>query len=159
MQDPTTSPSGDLIPTIRGSGAHPGGPGRQRGALHRGKKHSDHPAPGPGPGWPGPVTVTVRFLVKLRPEMFPGIGALPVLPGISRLAPVPFYQESHRPRNNTQCSCSAVGRPLGQRLILAAGFRVGGPGTPPFGARGRSSVRYGTRLGDLKDNWFLLFSN
>ena len=24
MQDPTTSPSGDLIPTIRGSGAHPG---------------------------------------------------------------------------------------------------------------------------------------
>ena len=23
-QDPTTSPSGDLIPTIRGSGAHPG---------------------------------------------------------------------------------------------------------------------------------------
>ena len=29
--------------------------------------------------------------------------------------------------------------------------RVGGPGTPPFGARGRSSVRYGTRLGDLKN--------
>jgi hypothetical protein len=29
----------------------------------------------------------------------------------------------------------------------------------PFGARGRSSVRYGTRLGDLKENWFLLFSN
>ena len=27
MQDPTTSPSGDLIPTIRGSGAHPGGAG------------------------------------------------------------------------------------------------------------------------------------
>jgi hypothetical protein len=23
-----------------------------------------------------------------------------------------------------------------------------------FGARGRSSVRYGTRLGDLKENWF-----
>ena len=30
-------------------------------------------------------------------------------------------------------------------------LRVGGPGTPPFGARGRSSVRYGTRLGDLKN--------
>jgi len=28
-----------------------------------------------------------------------------------------------------------------------------------FGARGRSSVRYGTRLGDLKENWFLFFSN
>ena len=28
-----------------------------------------------------------------------------------------------------------------------------------FGARGRSSVPYGTRLGDLKENWFLLFSN
>ena len=28
-----------------------------------------------------------------------------------------------------------------------------------FGARERSSVRYGTRLGDLKENWFLLFSN
>jgi len=27
VQDPTTSPSGDLIPTIRGSGAHPGGAG------------------------------------------------------------------------------------------------------------------------------------
>jgi hypothetical protein len=24
VQDPTTSPSGDLMPTIRGSGAHPG---------------------------------------------------------------------------------------------------------------------------------------
>ena len=29
----------------------------------------------------------------------------------------------------------------------------------PFGARGMSSVRYGTRLGDLKENWFLLCSN
>jgi len=29
----------------------------------------------------------------------------------------------------------------------------------PFGARGRSSVRYRTRLDDLKENWFLLFSN
>jgi hypothetical protein len=28
-----------------------------------------------------------------------------------------------------------------------------------FGARGRSSVRYGTRLGDLTENWSLLFSN
>ena len=28
-----------------------------------------------------------------------------------------------------------------------------------FGARGRSSVRYGARMGDLKENWFLLFSN
>jgi len=28
-----------------------------------------------------------------------------------------------------------------------------------FGARGKSSVRYGTRLGDLQENWFLLFSN
>ena len=29
----------------------------------------------------------------------------------------------------------------------------------PFGARGRSSGRYGTRLGDLKESWFILFSN
>ncbi len=28
---------------------------------------------------------------------------------------------------------------------------MGGPGTSPFGARGKSSVRYGTRLGDLKN--------
>ena len=28
-----------------------------------------------------------------------------------------------------------------------------------FGEHGMSSVRYGTRLGDLKENWFLLFSN
>ena len=27
----------------------------------------------------------------------------------------------------------------------------------PFGARGMSSVRYGIRLGDLKENWFLCF--
>jgi len=27
-----------------------------------------------------------------------------------------------------------------------------------FGARGRSSVRYGTRLGDLEESW-LMFSN
>ena len=29
----------------------------------------------------------------------------------------------------------------------------------PFWRTGMSSVRYGTRLGDLKENWFLLFSN
>jgi hypothetical protein len=29
----------------------------------------------------------------------------------------------------------------------------------PFGAHGMSSVWYGARLGDLKENWFLLFSN
>ena len=29
----------------------------------------------------------------------------------------------------------------------------------PFGARGRSCVRYGTRLGDLKESWFILFFN
>ena len=44
-------------------------------------------------------------------------------------------------------------------------YRDGWPGPGgsevrrPFGARGMSSVRYGTRLGDLKENWFLLFSN
>ena len=27
------------------------------------------------------------------------------------------------------------------------------------GARGMSSIRYGARLGDLKENWFLMFSN
>ena len=65
-------------------------------------------------------------------------------------APIPGnISGRRRPRNNTQCSCSAVGRPLGRQWILGPGLRVGGPGTPPFGARGRSSVRYGTRLGDL----------
>jgi hypothetical protein len=64
-----------------------------------------------------------------------------------------------RPRNDTQCSRSAVGRPLGQQWILEAGLRVGVRVRRHFGARGRSSVRYGTRLGDLKENWFLLFSN
>jgi hypothetical protein len=28
----------------------------------------------------------------------------------------------------------------------------------PFDACGRRSVQYGTRLGDLEENWFLLFS-
>ena len=50
-------------------------------------------------------------------------------------------------------------RPPGQRWILEAGLRVGVRVGRPFGARRRSSVRYGTRLGDLKENWFLLFSN
>jgi len=48
-------------------------------------------------------------------------------------APIPGNISGRsRPRNNTQCSCSAVGRPLGQQWILGAGLRVGGPGTPPF---------------------------
>ena len=56
-------------------------------------------------------------------------------------------------------------------LVAQLGDRLGGDGfwdrdygwgvrvRRPFGARGRSSVRYGTRLGDLEENWFLLFSN
>ena len=48
-------------------------------------------------------------------------------------APIPENISGRsRPRNNTQCSCSAVGRPLGRRWILERGLRVGGPGTPPF---------------------------
>ena len=43
----------------------------------------------------------------------------------------------------------------GNAAQAQAGVRV----RRPFGARGRSSVRYGTRLGDLEENWFLLFSN
>ena len=39
--------------------------------------------------------------------------------------------------------------------VSGRGITGGGSGY----ARGRSSVRYGTRLGDLKENWFLLFSN
>ena len=34
---------------------------------------------------------------------------------------------------------------------VSQGLRVGGPGTSPFGARGMSSVRYRTRIGDLKN--------
>jgi len=60
---------------------------------------------------------------------------------------------------NTQCFRSAVGRPPGQRWILGAGLRVGVRVGRPFGARRRSSVRYGTRLGDLKESWLILFSN
>jgi len=51
--------------------------------------------------------------------------------------------------------------------ILEAGLRVcvgclflrWGVRVRPFGAlaRGMSSVRYGTRLGDLEENWFLCF--
>jgi hypothetical protein len=39
------------------------------------------------------------------------------------------------------------------------GITGGGSVRRPFGARGRSSVRYGTRIGDLKESWFILFSN
>ena len=54
-------------------------------------------------------------------------------------------------------------RDLG-RLDLGAGFCEGDYGwgvrvRRHFGARGRSSVRYGTRIGDLKESWFILFSN
>ena len=65
------------------------------------------------------------------------------------------------PRNNAALStkhrAELVSRPLD--------YRDGWPGPGgsevrrPFGARGMSSVRYGIRLGDLKENWFLLFSN
>jgi hypothetical protein len=48
-------------------------------------------------------------------------------------APIPGNISGRsRPRNNTQCSRSAVGRPLGQRWILGAGLRAGGPGRSPF---------------------------
>ena len=40
-----------------------------------------------------------------------------------------------------------------QLWILGQGLRVGGPGTPPFW-RTRNEF-----CGDLKENWFLLFSN
>ena len=60
---------------------------------------------------------------------------------------------------NTQCFRSAFGRPPGQRWILGAGLRVGVRVGRPFGARRRSSVRYGTRLGDLKESWLIFFSN
>jgi len=74
-----------------------------------------------------------------------------------------------------------------KRRCLGRGLRVGGPGKPPFwrtleefcsdgvwdgdyewggvrvsrpfGARWKSSVRYGTRLGDLKESCFILFFN
>ena len=37
---------------------------------------------------------------------------------------------------------------------MVAKITGGGSGTP-----GRALLGYGTRLGDLKENWFLLFSN
>jgi hypothetical protein len=40
-----------------------------------------------------------------------------------------------------------------------SGITGGGPGYAAILARGRSFVRYGTRLGDLEENWFLLFAN
>ena len=67
-----------------------------------------------------------------------------------------------RPRNNTQCSRSAVGRPPGQRWILEGGLRVGGPGRSSFWRTLEefcTELRYGARLGDLKESWFILFSN
>jgi hypothetical protein len=53
-------------------------------------------------------------------------------------------------------------RDLG-RLDLGDGFWDGDYGwgvrvRRHFGAHGRSSVRYGIRLGDLKESWFILFS-
>jgi hypothetical protein len=52
------------------------------------------------------------------------------------------------------------GLPTRVTLFLWAFSRQGGVRVRrPFGARGRSSVRYGTGLGDLKESWFILFSN
>ena len=48
---------------------------------------------------------------------------------------------------------------LGSDGFWKGDYGWGGRIRRPFGARGRSSIRYGTRLGDLKENWFLLFSN
>ena len=38
---------------------------------------------------------------------------------------------------------------------MDSGTGITGGGSGYFGARGRSSVRYGTRLGDLEENWFI----
>ena len=78
-------------------------------------------------------------------------------------APIPGNISGRsRSRNNTQCSRSLVAQLVGRlgsdgfwKEDYGWGVRV----RRHFGARGRSSVRYGTRLGDLKESWFILFSN
>jgi hypothetical protein len=63
-------------------------------------------------------------------------------------APIPGSNSGRsRPRNNTQCSRSAVGRPPGQRWILG-GITGGGPGYAAILAHAEG-VLYGTELGSV----------
>ena len=48
---------------------------------------------------------------------------------------------------------------LGSAVVWEGDYGWGVRVRRHFGARRRSSVRYGTRLGDLKESWFILFSN
>jgi len=61
-------------------------------------------------------------------------------------APIPGNISGRsRPRNNTQCSCNAVGRPPGQRWILERGLRVGSGYAALLAHAG--GALYGTELG------------
>jgi hypothetical protein len=55
-------------------------------------------------------------------------------------------------------SAQFVGR-LGSDGVWDGDYGWGVRVRRPFGARGRSSVRYGTRLGDLKESCLILFFN
>jgi hypothetical protein len=86
----------------------------------------------------------------LGPPPFTGTTWDPVA-GSGR-APIPGNISGRsRPRINTQCSRSAVGRPSGQRWILEGGLRVGGPGRSPFWRTPKEfcTVRNCTELGSV----------
>ena len=70
-------------------------------------------------------------------------------------APIP---ENISGRSGPGQKSLSIGR-LGNSGVWDGDYGWGVRVRRPFGARGMSSVRYGTRLGDLKENWFLLFSN
>ncbi len=65
-----------------------------------------------------------------------------------------YYLLSWSVYDNTQ----VVGR-LGNDGVWEGAYLWGVRVGRPFGARRRSSVRYGTRLGDLEESCFILFFN
>jgi hypothetical protein len=102
VQDPTTSPSGDLIPTIRGSGAHPG-----RGWLSayvlcvfcfptagaRTRQNRDPFGPVLCKGGPGPVQQTEEHTLPLESSLPPS----PLLPSYLSFGDEPFGSHCQYP--------------------------------------------------------------
>jgi hypothetical protein len=94
-------------------------------------------------GLPTPVTLSLWAFSRQGATRVPLFTTWDSVAGSGR-APIPGnISGQSRPRNNTQCSRSAVGRPPGQRWT---GLRVRGPGTPPFWrTRDELVIPYGTR--------------
>ena len=83
----------------------------------------------------------------------------PKLDLISKLITVALLPTRPRDPIYTQRSTHTGMSSTWAAMDSGSGITGGGSEYAALLAHGRSSVRYGTRLGDLEENWLLLFSN